>query len=89
MNTFSQEGAATAAGLGLALSLGEVALGLLLFRGGVWASAGWAGVVAFHLGLLPFGWGFWLWSVPALAFLVPSAVAPWRQQDRHQKKGQP
>ena len=24
----------------------------------------------FHLGLMLFGWGFWLWSVPILALLV-------------------
>ena len=65
---------------GLALSLGQVALGLLLLLGGSWATIGWAGVVAFHLGLMLFGWGYWLWSVPALAFLVPSAIAHWRGQ---------
>jgi hypothetical protein len=65
---------------------GKVVGGFFLFTGGVRANAGWAGAVAFHLGLLLFGWGFWLWSVPALAFLVPSAVAHGRQQDRHQKK---
>lgn len=67
---------------GMSLSLGEVVFGLLLFRGGAWASAGWAGIIAFHLGLMLFGWGFWLWSVPALAFLGPSAVAHWRHQKR-------
>jgi hypothetical protein len=65
-------------GWGLALSLGEAALGVLLLRGGAWAKAGWAGVIAFHLALMLFGWGFWLWSVPALAFLIPAAVADWR-----------
>ncbi|MET3951647.1 hypothetical protein [Arthrobacter sp. UYEF36] len=69
---------------GLALSLGEVALGLLLLRGGAWATVGWAGVIAFHLGLMLFGWGFWLWGVPALAFLVPSAVAHRRRQPPHE-----
>jgi len=65
---------------GLALSLGQVALGLLLLLGGSWATIGWAGVIAFHLGLMLFGWGYWLWSVPALAFLVPSASAHWRRR---------
>lgn len=74
---------------GLGLCLGELALGLLLLRGGAWASIGWAGVIAFHLGLMLFGWGFWLWSAPALAFLVPSALAHWHRQQRHQDAGAP
>lgn len=67
---------------GLVLSLGEASLGVLLLLGGKWAKAGWAGVIAFHLALMLFGWGFWLWSVPALAFLIPSALAYWRRVDR-------
>jgi hypothetical protein len=97
MATFQQKGAALAAGPGQPAGgvagngrrpgrPGKVEGGFFLFRGGVWANAGWAGVVAFHLGLLLFGWGFWLWGVPALAFLVPSAITQGRQQDRHQKK---
>lgn len=68
---------------GLALSAGEAALGVMLLRGGVWAKVGWAGVIAFHLGLMLFGWGFWLWSIPALAFLVPAALADWRSTREH------
>ena len=67
---------------GIVLSLGEASLGVLLLLGGTWAKAGWAGVIAFHLALMLFGWGFWLWSVPVLAFLIPSALAYWRQVDR-------
>ncbi|MBG6225939.1 hypothetical protein IWX63_002522 [Arthrobacter sp. CAN_A2] len=63
---------------GLALSVGEATLGVLLLRGGQWAKVGWAGVIAFHLGLMLFGWGFWLWSVPALAFLIWAARADWQ-----------
>ncbi|MEC5179714.1 hypothetical protein [Arthrobacter sp. CG_A4] len=74
---------------GLALCLGELTLGLLLLGGGTWASAGWAGVIAFHLGLMLFGWGFWFWSVPALAFLIPSATAHWRDQHQLQKVATP
>lgn len=59
---------------GSALSVGEATLGVLLLRGGVPAKAGWLGVVAFHLGLMVFGWGFWLWSVPFLALVLPTAV---------------
>ncbi|WP_394249447.1 hypothetical protein [Arthrobacter pityocampae] len=62
---------------GLALSLGETAFGVLLLRGGQWAKAGWIGVIAFHMGLMLFGWGFWLWSIPALAFLIWAARKDW------------
>lgn len=47
------------------LAAGEIALGLLLLRGSGWAKLEWAGVIAFHLALMIFGWGIWLWSVPA------------------------
>ena len=30
----------------------------------------WYGVLAFHLLLMLFGFGFWLWSIPALVVLV-------------------
>jgi hypothetical protein len=61
----------------LLLAAGEVTLGLLLLRGGRAARAGWVGVIAFHVLLMSFGFGYWLWSLPALALLVPSAVADW------------
>lgn len=61
----------------LALAAGEVVLGLLLLRGGTAAKAGWAGVIAFHVLLMSFGFGFWLWCVPALLLLVPAARADW------------
>lgn len=59
------------------LAAGEVVLGLLLLRGGRAARAGWVGVIAFHVLLMSFGLGVWLWCVPALAFLVPAARADW------------
>lgn len=61
----------------LLLAAGEVVLGLLLLRGGPAARAGWAGVLVFHVLLMSFGFGFWLWSVPVLAALVPAARADW------------
>lgn len=61
----------------LALAAGEVTLGLLLLRGGAAAKVGWAGVIAFHVLLMSFGFGFWLWCVPALLLLVPVARADW------------
>jgi hypothetical protein len=34
-------------------------------------------VIAFHVLLLPFGFGIWLWSIPVLALLVPAARIDW------------
>lgn len=67
---------------GLVMAAGETALGVLLLRGGRWAKWGWAGVVAFHLALMLFGWGFWIWSVPALAFLILVAGKDWQGSER-------
>ena len=61
----------------LLLAAGEVVLGLLLLRGGPAARAGWLGVIAFHVLLMTFSFGIWMWSLPALALLVPAAVADW------------
>ena len=61
----------------LLLAGGEVVLGLLLLRGGGAARIGWAGVIAFHVLLMAFSFGIWMWSLPALAVLVPAAVADW------------
>lgn len=61
----------------LLLAAGEVVLGLLLLRGGPSAKVGWTGVVAFHVLLMSFSFGIWMWSLPALALLVPAAVADW------------
>ena len=55
---------------GLLLAAGETALGVLLLLGGRFAAVGWAGVIAFHLLLMLFGFGVWLWSLPALVGLV-------------------
>ena len=55
---------------GLLLMGGEIVLGTLLLIGGRAAPWGWYGVIAFHVLLMLFGLGFWLWSVPALVVLV-------------------
>lgn len=60
---------------GLLLAAAEVTLGLLLLSHGTAVRVGWAGVIAFHVGLLSFGWGIWLWSVPALVVLVLASRA--------------
>lgn len=62
---------------GLLLALAEATIGGLLLAGGRWARAGWVGVIGFHVLLMLFGFGFWLWSLPALAVLVPLAVRDW------------
>jgi hypothetical protein len=62
---------------GLCLFVGETLLGVLLLSGGTWARIGWVGVITFHVLLMLFGFGFWLWSLPALAILVPLAWADW------------
>ena len=61
----------------LLVMAGELAMGLLLLRGGAAAKVGWVGVIAFHVGLMLFGWGFWFWSIPVLAFLVWAARRDW------------
>jgi hypothetical protein len=59
-----------AALLGLLLAAFELAVGLLILAGGRKTALGLLAAQAFHLGLMLFGWGFWLWSVPMLAMLV-------------------
>ena len=55
---------------GLLLALGEVGIGVLLLIGGRAALIGYAAAIVFHLALMLFGWGAWLWSLPALALLT-------------------
>jgi hypothetical protein len=64
---------------GLVMAAGETSLGLLLLSGGRRAKWGLAGVIAFHLALMLFGWGFWVWSAPALAFLILVAGKDWQE----------
>lgn len=64
---------------GLLLAAGEILLGVLLLSDGPGARIGWVGVIAFHGLLMLFGPGTWLWCIPALAVLVPTARADWPQ----------
>ncbi len=65
---------------GLAMMAGELTIGLLLLsRGRLRVRVGWSAVVAFQVLLVLFGWGFMTWSVPALAVVVPAALADWAQ----------
>lgn len=59
---------------GLAVALGELLIGLATLRSGRWTLLGLYGAIGFHLCLMLFGWGFWLWSLPALGVLVPGVV---------------
>lgn len=59
-----------AALFGLLLAAFELAVGLLILAGRRKTTFGLGAAVAFHLGLMLFGWGFWFWSVPMLAMLV-------------------
>lgn len=65
---------------GLLLMTGELALGVLLLVGGRAAPFGWAGVIAFHVLLMLFGLGIWLWCVPALCALAVLAGRDRRRQ---------
>lgn len=55
----------------LALAALELAIGsMLLRRRGLFRTAGYGLAIAFHLALMAFGWGYWLWTLPALLVLV-------------------
>jgi hypothetical protein len=76
-----------AALLGLLLAAFELAVGLLILAGARRTVLGLVAAIAFHLGLMLFGWGFWFWSVPMLAMLVAllrydfdNALGPRRNQ---------
>jgi hypothetical protein len=68
---------------GLVVAVGEALLGLLLLSADLRRRrVGWAGTIAFHVALMCFGWGFWMWCVPAVALLGRGA---W--QDRSSVEG--
>ena len=48
----------------LLLAVAELTIAVLLVKS---PRAGYVAVIAFHLALMCFGWGFWLWSVPPCA----------------------
>jgi len=48
----------------------EVAVGLLALAGGKRTQLAYGLAIAFHVALLSFGWGFYLWSLPMLAALT-------------------
>jgi len=48
----------------------ETAVGVLALRGGRSTQLGLIGAIGFHIALLSFGWGFYIWSVPMLVALA-------------------
>ena len=61
----------------LLLAAAEITVGVLLLVGGRAARVGWVATIVFHLLLMLFGFGIWLWSVPAIAFLAWAARRDW------------
>jgi hypothetical protein len=45
----------------------ETIVGLLVLAGGRRAELGFEAAIVFHVALLSFGWGFYLWSIPMIA----------------------
>ena len=77
----------------------ELAVGVLALLGGRRTQLAYGAALAFHVALLSFGWGFYLWSVPmgaALATLLraerraagpaPRPVASARRAARHRPR---
>jgi hypothetical protein len=68
----------------LLLAVGEATIGTCLLIGGRVARAGWVLAIAFHVLLMLFGFGIWLYAIPALSVLVRGARHDWRGlQQRH------
>lgn len=61
------------------LAAGEALIGVLLLLGGRPARVGWVAVLAFHVLLLPFGWGIWAYAVPAMGVFALLARRDWHR----------
>ena len=48
----------------------ELAVGVLAVLGGKRTQLAYVAAIAFHVALLSFGWGFFLWSIPMIAALT-------------------
>ena len=48
----------------------ELAVGVMALLGGRRTQLAYGAAIAFHIGLLSFGWGFYLWSIPMIAALM-------------------
>jgi hypothetical protein len=47
----------------------ELAIGVLALAGGWRTQLAYTSAIAFHIALLSFGWGFYLWSIPMIVAL--------------------
>jgi hypothetical protein len=61
----------------LLVALGEASIGTLLLTGRRTARAGWCLAILFHVVLMLFGFGFWLYALPALGILFLGARHDW------------
>ncbi len=62
------------------LIAGEATAGILVLCGGRWLQAGLVLLLAFHVGLLFFGWWLWLYAVPMIGALTLLLRAELRHQ---------
>jgi hypothetical protein len=60
----------------------ELAVGILVLLGGRSTRVAYVAAIGFHIALLSFGWGFYLWSIPMLVALVTLLLAEGRSQAR-------
>ena len=60
----------------------EVAVGVLALLGGARTQLAYTAAIAFHVALLSFGWGFWLWSLPMIIALATLVRAERREGSR-------
>ena len=67
------------------LIAGEATAGILVLCGGRWMQAGLVLLLAFHVGLLFFGWWLWLYAVPMIGALTLLL----RAERRHQQDARP
>ena len=52
------------------LAAGELLIGVMLLIGGRWTLPAYGAIIAFHLVLVLFGWGFLTWSAPVVLVLA-------------------
>lgn len=55
------------------LAAGEIAMGLAFLASRPWQRAAYMAAIVFHVALMAFGWGVWLWAVPAIGVLTAAA----------------
>jgi len=64
---------------GSLLAVFEFAVGIAILSGGRPMVLGSIAAIGFHVALALFGWGFWLWCVPAIAVLALLTRAEFRR----------